>query len=433
MQRRNMQARYVLGVIATLVAVGVPVGVTSAAAERSGDVVRTWNALALDAARKGNASDARAARLYAMVNVAIFDAVNGLEPAAQQREAALVEPVPGTSGDQIAAAAGAAHDVLVALDPARSADYDAQLARDLDSVRSTGQGEHGRAWGGRVAAAVLDARSDDGSSPNQSQPAGTGIGVFRGSWSGVQFRNLEPFAVADTEEYLGDGPPALESPAYAAAYDEVKFLGDSQRSDPAASATFAFWALSTGTGQPPGAWVQVARTVSAERDLSLTDTARLMALQTMAMADTVAPTYGTKFEHRFWRPQTAINEGDADGNDATIGDTEWRPRAGGPGTSPEHWSGHSSFSAAGASIVAGFLCTDDVTFTLRSDSTGTSRTFTSLSSAAAEAGRSRVLGGIHFDFSNQAGLDAGRAIADEVLRTALRPVNAHVDDDACTA
>lgn len=440
--KRKLIGSAVLAVLAVSAFV-VPASGSSHQSVVSGDVIRTWNSQALDAVRKRGASDAQAARLYAMVNVAMFDAVNGLAPAAQRREPALVAPEPGVSGDARAAAAGAAHDILVAFEPlhasyqSRVATHDAQLASDLTAVRSTGQEEHGRVWGARVARAVLDARSDDGSVGDETQPAGTGVGEFRRQWCCIQFQALKPFAVEDSRRYLGDGPPDLKSRDYADAFNEVKVVGDRARPDPDALATYNFWSLSGGTGQPPGAWVQVARTVSADRGLSLSETARLFALQTMAMADTVAPTYKTKVDHHFWRPITAINEAGTDGNDATDPPppgTQWTQRA--PDTSggsPEHWSGHSSFSAAGASVLAGFFCTDEISFTLVSDSTRTARTYTSLSVAAAEAGRSRVLGGIHFEFSNQAGLEAGDAVARDVLATALQPANEYVPATDCAA
>jgi hypothetical protein len=432
MNRRLVGSAFAAVVVVS--ALAIPAARSTGEAAPSGDVVRTWNSHALHAVRTTNSSDAQAARLYAMVNAAMFDAVNALEPAAQRREAAIVAPAPGSSGDPVAAAASAAHDILVAFHPAGASTYDTQLASDVESVRSTGQAEHGRELGSRVAAAVLDARTNDGSSPNETQPAGTGVGEFRLDWPGAQFRRLEPFAIDNSAGYVGDGPPALTSPEYAAAFDEVKFVGDAARPDPAALATFRFWSLGGRTSQPPGAWVQIAGIISSDRVLSLTDTTRLFALQSLAMADTVAPTYETKHAYHFWRPQTAIREAHLDGNDATVAESTWSPRAGGPGTSPEHTSGHSSFSAAGAAAIAGFFCTDDIPFAFVSDSAnGEVRSYPSLSAAAAEAGRSRILGGIHFEFSNTAGLDAGRAIANEVLTTALRPVNGSVPNADCAA
>lgn len=408
---------------------------TALAADTSagGGVVRGWNDLALQTVRDRSAGDAQAARLYAMVNAGMYDAVNGLQRPPARRDPALVAPAPGGAGDPVAAAATAAHDILAALYPDRAALYDARLEDDLAALGSPGQAMHGKRWGAHVAAQVLAARADDGSAPNETQPAGSGPGAFPLPWSGVQFRRLEPFAIADPGAYVSPGPPALSSPAYAAAFNEVKLLGNAANVDPAKSATFAYWSLPNGTEQPPGAWLQVAQAVSASRSLSLADTARLFALESIAMADTVAPTYMTKFVYDAWRPTTAIRQADTDGNPDTVADPGWSARAGSAGSSPEHWSGHSSFSAAGATALAGFFCDDEIPFTLVTDTAPghEARTYPSFSAAAAEAGRSRVLGGLHFEFSNQAGLVAGRAIAAEVLATALLPGRGPAHDGGC--
>jgi membrane-associated phospholipid phosphatase len=154
--------------------------------------------------------------------------------------------------------------------------------------------------------------------------------------------------------------------------------------------------------------------------MDLSDRVRLFALVTMALADAVGPTLTTKFTYAHWRPATAIAAAAEDENPNTDPDPTWRPRAGGAGGTPEHTSGHSSFSAAAATVIAGFFCQDNIAFSHASDSSGgQSRSFTSLSAAAAEAGISRVFGGLHFDFSNEAGLNAGRGVANEVLSRAL--------------
>ena len=406
-------------VVAVAVLAGLVVSpATAQSAERrvdDGNVIRVWNTVAFDTIRQTTGGDAVAARLYAMVDVAMYDAVNGL--ADHPRGFALVPPKRGAEGDPTAAAATAAHDVLVALYPARAATYDAQLASDLATVKSKSASKKGQLWGSQVASAVVSARASDGSSGVEIQPAGSGPGQFRTPWD-AHFRHLQPFAIADSQRYVDAPTPPLDSAEYAVAFNDVKAVG-SNAPDPQASATYNYWRLSGGSNQPPGAWLQVAQTVSAERGLSLADTARLFALESMALADVVAPTNETKHASHYWRPETAIREADTTTNPNTVPDPTWTGRAAVSGT-PEHYSGHSSFSAAGAEILARFFGTDAISFTLRTDSGGVAtRTYPSFSAAAAEAGRSRVLGGQHFEFSNQSGLRAGRQVADEVFETAL--------------
>jgi membrane-associated phospholipid phosphatase len=173
--------------------------------------------------------------------------------------------------------------------------------------------------------------------------------------------------------------------------------------------------------QPAGEWVRIALAVAADRGLPLADSARLLALVSMSLADTTVATVRTKYEFRHWRPATAIREADTDGNTLTQPDPAWSPRAGSVGGTPEYVSGHSSFSAAGATALAGFFCADRIEFSHATDSApdGQARSYPSFSAAAAEAGRSRVFGGQHFEFSNQTGLAIGRGVAAQVLATQL--------------
>jgi hypothetical protein len=364
-------------------------------------------------------SDAQAARLYAMVNVAMYDAVNGIltrRGKPESRNHALVPADMAPSHGSLAvAAAAAAHAVLAGEHPSLAAAYDEQLQRDLAFGRA------GREWGASVGAQVRALRSADGSTPNESQAGSDAPGRFRASWSGVQFRNLRPFAIASAAPYVGSGPPALDSLQYASALAEVKVQGNAAIADEAALATYTFWSLGAGTAQPPGAWIQVALAVTAESPLPLPEKARLFALLGMALSDTVAPTVMTKSVYHSWRPGTAIREAHTDGNPNTDADPAWSPRAGGIGASPEYWSGHSAFSAAGAAILAAFYCGDDAPFELTTDSAapGEIRRYASFSQAAEEAGRSRLDGGIHFRFSHQDAQAAGRAIAGEIAATAL--------------
>jgi membrane-associated phospholipid phosphatase len=381
------------------------------------DSVRGWNELALTAVRTTRATDAEAARLYAMVNVAMYDAVNGLA-GGRGRTPALV-PGPGPrGGDQQAAAAAAAAAVLVRLDPARAADYEVRLAADLARLRDPSAGA---GWGRQVGEAVVAARTGDGSTPVESQPAGAGPGVFRAAWTGTQYRNVRPFAVADPARHVPGPPPALGSVLYAGAFAEVAVLGNAALPADDLLATYQYWSLPAGSAQPPGEWLRIALAVAHDRRLPLAEQARLTALLTMALADTTVTTVATKYAYRHWRPTTAIREADTDGNPATQPDPAWSARAGSVGGTPEYVSGHSSYSGAGAAVLAGYFCDDAIPFTHATDSApgGVARGYPGFAAAAAEAGRSRVYGGQHFDFSNQAGLGVGRGVAGEVLATRL--------------
>jgi hypothetical protein len=153
----------------------------------------------------------------------------------------------------------------------------------------------------------------------------------------------------------------------------------------------------------------------------LSRTARLFALLGMAMGDATIAAWESKYVYHFWRPTTAIHHASTDGNPDTVEDATWTPRNGSIGSSPEHTSGQSTYAGAGAAILAGFYCDDQMSFTFEGDDAiHGPRTFASFSEAAREAGRARIFAGIHFEFSNQAGQVAGQGIAQEILTTALQ-------------
>ncbi len=160
--------------------------------------------------------------------------------------------------------------------------------------------------------------------------------------------------------------------------------------------------------------------IAAFTKFSISRTVRLFALLGMALGDSAATSADSKFAYHFWRPATAIQNADTDGNPDTEADASWAPRNGSIGGSPEHTSGQSTFAGSGSTILADFYCDDHITFTFTGDNAiAGSRTFGGFSEAATEAGRARIFAGIHFEFSNQAGQSAGRGLAREILDNKL--------------
>ncbi len=206
------------------------------------------------------------------------------------------------------------------------------------------------------------------------------------------------------------GPPALNSAAYTAAFREVKALGGRQGSRRTEDQTqiALFWADIAGTATPPGHWNEIAQTVARQRGITLAENARLFALLNMSLADAGVYCWIIKFNYGFWRPITAIQRADEDGNPDTDADASWEPLIETP-PFPSYTSGHSTFSGAAAAVLASFFGTDRVRFTSNSDGLpGVTRTFDGFWAAAEEAGMSRIYGGIHWQFDNTDGLTAGR-------------------------
>ncbi|MCI0539608.1 MAG: vanadium-dependent haloperoxidase, partial [Verrucomicrobiales bacterium] len=175
-----------------------------------------------------------------------------------------------------------------------------------------------------------------------------------------------------------------------------------------------------GTETPPGHWNRVAQQLAERKGLSLLESARLFALLNLALADAGIVAWDAKYAYDWWRPITAIRAADVDDNPATELDPTWTPLISTP-PFPEHVSGHSTFSAAAAVVLAAFHGSDQFAFTVPSDGLfGLARSFNRFSEAADEAGRSRIYGGIHFQAANIEGQKAGRQVGEYVVGNYLR-------------
>ncbi|MBV5344317.1 MAG: phosphatase PAP2 family protein, partial [Rhodoferax sp.] len=175
-----------------------------------------------------------------------------------------------------------------------------------------------------------------------------------------------------------------------------------------------FWADGGGSYTPPGHWTQIAAQVAAEKGNSLSANARLMAQLNIALADAAIACWDTKYHYTLWRPVTAIQNADVDGNAATAQESGWTPLLITP-PHPSFVSGHSTFSAAATGILAATFGDNTSFSTTSATLPGVTRSFTSFSQAANEAGISRIYGGIHFEFDNQAGKVIGEQVAAAVL------------------
>jgi len=421
----------------------------------SGNVATRWVERSFDAVRSGNPSlhttTPGAARTYAMTTAAMYDAVNGIDVAAGRstRGRALVASYDGApaGGSPDAAASAAAHAVLASLFASNAPvkdSLDRAHAAELAALGSDPSVEAGRSWGAAVGSEVLAIRSGDGTQSGSSQPGGNGPGVFPRTFGATQFRNMTPFGVTSIAGYLSSGPPDLTSAEYAEAFNEVKTLGSFTDTDPERAAIARHWLAEGGTVKESGLWFKVALNVIDEQGTaaSLPETTRLLALLGMGIADSVTTTWSDKFTFHYWRPGDAIRQASTDGNPATEEDPSWNPRGGicsatsVPfcsvfGGTPEHTSGTSMFAGSASTILANFYCTDRIRFSFMNESGSSVRTYDTFSEAAREAGRSRIYGGIHFQFSNVAGRAAGKEIGRKIVRTRLLDVEPAASSGRC--
>jgi PAP2 superfamily len=411
------------------------------------DAVINWNATMLRAIWNDATPPTPASRVLAMVGVAVYDAVDGIHPIYQ------LYPVPGLTArptpdaSREAAAIAAADTVLTNLYPDQTALFDAEYQATLAGIPDTKPRADGLAWGQAVANAVLAWRSQDGAnatSAYQPAPPGGRPGVYEltpnagleGKPPGFlpaltpQWGQVTPWAMTSAAQFLPPPPPPVGSAEYAAAFNQVKTLGDTNRyalpRSPQVEDDYQlahFWADVPGHSvTPPGHWDEIAEHLALQGHFNLEQNARLFALVNIGLADAGINCWDAKYVYNYWRPITAIRDPRASQiNPANTSDPNWTPLWNTPNF-PSYTSGHSTFSGAASTILASIFGPDTRFRNGSDDVPGYSRSFTSLAQAADEAGESRVVGGIHFMFDNVAGLAAGRALGGYVSRNFLRPL-----------
>ncbi len=390
------------------------------------DEVIYWNQVLLESVRDEGTPPPAASRKMAITHIAMYDAVNSI---VQSHEPYLFfEPMPADL-PQDAAVAAAAYYTLIAMFPQYQYQYEDELAERL-SLIADGADRDTAVWLGQTAAAqILAERASDPNGtefPGSLPPAGPGVWKptlpANGSYLLPGWAVMAPFAMHFPDQFRRSGPPRLTSGEYTRDFNRVKSIGSQISTTRTVDQTeiALFWADGPGTATPPGHWNEIAQEAATQRELPCAESARLFALLNITLADAAIVAWDMKFDSYLWRPITAIREADLDGNSKTQRDTTWKPLINTP-PFPSYVSGHSTFSGSAAALLKRFFGTDRVAFTTSSDGTpGVFRSFNSFSSAAAEAGQSRIYGGIHFDFDDKDGQEAGKQLADYVYSHLLR-------------
>lgn len=379
------------------------------------DMVVQWNKILLDAIRTVKPPPPAGARAMAITSLAVFDAVNSVEG---KYTSYLTKVSTSLATSKEAAIAQAAHQVLSALFPTYQATLDAQLASSLNTIADGAAKTAGITLGNTVANAYITSRATDGSGNAVTYTPGTDPGDWQPTPPAFanpllpQWPQVKPFAMKSGSQFRPSSPPSLTSAAYAQDFNQVLDLGSATSTSRTADQTEIahFWAGGPGTATPPGQWNMIAQEVSETKCLTLGENARLFAMLNMALADAGISSWDAKYAYNLWRPITAIQNADLDGNAATTQDAAWAPLLTTP-PFPTFTSGHSTFSGAAAAALGAFFGTDEVSFVARSEVSGVAdRGFTGFREAAEEAGMSRIYGGIHFNFDNVEGLAAGDKI-----------------------
>ena len=404
-------------------------------------MVLTWNELLSQAVDNKMPAPAES-RIYAMVTLAVHDALNNAVPIyetyALDNQEAFYKDISKKNIWSIAnaAVAQAAHDALVALVPALAANADLLLTSSLAEIEESEFKARGIQAGKDAALAILAKRQNDVLPKFESYPQGTEPGQYK---STIPFKfagrtwpanavyapywgETEPFGILAGDQFRPVPPYVINSLEYTADYNEVKNIG-SNTSDvrtPDQTAMGIFF-----TENMPSMMNKVARIMAVQEDLDGWETARLFALTHMSVADALISSFDGIYFYKFWRPVTAIQEGDTDGNDDTAGDAVWSPVTIARPTPPlpSYPSSYASAGTAGAEVFKMFFKKDSKSFSVGSYTLpGSERSFTSFSQFAMEMAESRIYAGHNFRNDNIAGVKLGKQVASFVFENNLRAV-----------
>ena len=407
---------------------------SGASSAQSVNPVVQWNRTLLVIVRTPGAQPATVhpTHSFAIMHAAIYDAVNAIDGTHKTYLVAL-SGIP-RSASQGAAAAAAAHEVLLALYPAFQPALDAVLQQSLGQIPDGKDKLQGVAIGQAVADRILALRSNDGS---DAAPTLYVFGNAPGDYQSTppnfpkqpQFTHwsrVTPFALEHASQFRLGPPPELTSDTYTDAFNEVKSLGivKSTTASPDQVLTGHFW-----NGAIQNYWNEIAQTAAVVHNLSTAQNARLFALLNLTLADGVIAFYDTKYTYNFWRPVTAIRAADTDNNPDTTADPNWLPQVGNTTPDPTYPGAHAVISAAAARVLTSFFKKDHFNFNVTSEVLpGVERSFSRISAAAEEATLSRIFAGVHFRFDLTTGQRLGREVADFVVDNFLTPT--HEEDNS---
>ena len=393
--------------------IGVLIGASlCAAVPARADVVTDWNAIMISTIGAAPVAP-RPARLidYAMVHIAMHDAVQAI----QQRFQTYSPGITPTSGSVIAAAAKAGRDVLVNRFPAQTATLDTTYSAYL-AAHQIAPNDPGIAAGSQAAAAIIQGRVNDGAYPVPAPlfMGGTGPGEWRPTvfdaagaptpMAAAWLATAKPFTLMHSSQFFAPGPPRITSRRYTRDYSEVKALGrnvgSTRTEEQTAIATFH-------SGNTLNLWNQTLHALANQYIKDVGDSARLFALVNMAMADAGMSSWQSKIQYNRWRPITAIQNGDTDGNRSTVGDPTWQSLFPAP-NDPDYTSGVNIWSGSATEILRLFFQTDRVNFLMVGPTT--SRFFTRFSDVPKEVIEALISRGVHFRFAAEAGRSQGMRV-----------------------
>jgi hypothetical protein len=393
------------------------------AAPARADMVTDWNERAETIANAKQIPPAFNARQMAILQVAVFEAVNAIERRYAPYKLNLTAE---RTVSKDAAAAAAAHGVLVAIHPERQAVLDSALADSLAAVPEGESKTKGVELGRQAAAGMLALRTKDGVDTPESYRPQTSPGAYVPTTIPVfsHFPAVTPWAMTSGSQFRPAPPPALDSETWTKDVNEIRELGERNSAVRTAEQTAIgrFW-LMTG----PRSYNPIVRQLAASRDMDIVDCARLMALVAMAGSDAIISVMDAKYAYNLWRPITAIRNADTTGNKATPRVASWLPLGDTP-MHPEYPCAHCITSSAVGAVITNVLGDQIPEFSLTSTTLpGVTRKWKTIEDYNAEVAAARIYAGFHYRFSTIVGRDMGRKIGDLVATTQLRGATASAE------
>jgi hypothetical protein len=384
------------------------------------DVILDWNELGVATvltARQGPPGDARS---MAMMHLAMFNAVNAIEHRYTPYGA---EPRAPAGASANAAAAGAARTVLVKLFPEQRETLEKAYAVSLKQLSGERGVEAGVALGEQAGNDLLALRTNDGvGAANVYRPA-TSAGVYVPTTlpAAHDWREVKPWIMTQPSQFRPEAPPVLTSELWSRDYNEVKEVGGraSQKRTAEQTEVARFW---TATGATT--WNPVVRSLAMSKPRTLIQNARLFALAHMAATDAYIAVFDSKYTFNFWRPITAVRNGESDGNDATAADAGWLPLVETP-MHPEYPCAHCITASAVATVLEAEFGSGRVSTIAMTSPTlpGVTRRWESLSDYVKEVDNARIWGGIHYRNSTEVGERMGKAIGRLAVTSVMQPAD----------
>jgi hypothetical protein len=379
-----------------------------AGAPARADVVTDANAKAADIASK-HPSTPISVRMMAIVQVSVFEAVNAITGRYPKYRVQMT-PAPGASVD--AAVAAATRTALLKLLPAQQAGIDADYQALLGPLPDGPAKTNGISVGEQAAAAVLASCANDGSAASDVYRPHSVAGVYVPTMMPAvpHWGKRMPWVMASADQFRPGPPPSLTSATWTRDYNEVKALGsrNSTQRTPEQTAIAKFWEATA-----PAVYWPVVRSVAAAPGRDVTDNARLLAVAAMAMDDALIAVFDAKYTYNFWRPVTAIRNGELDGNDATVPEPGWTPFIDTP-MHPEYPCAHCIISSSLGAVLVAEIGAGPVPKLSSASSTagGAVRTWTSVSDFTQEVALARILDGVHYRNSAEVGAAMGKKIGE---------------------